>query len=103
MSRLINFQFRRKAKIVTDKLILVVDDGEVDDKIIVVPSDNRDEGDRMISIDDNPTLKRQLEHHFSHYKDLKKPGSTEIVGWGDAEEAKKIIAECIERYNNRTE
>jgi len=80
-----------------------VDDGEVDDKIIVVPSDNRDEGDRMISIDDNPTLKRQLEHHFSHYKDLKKPGSTEIVGWGDAEEAKKIIAECIERYNNRTE
>lgn len=76
-----------------------VDDGEVDDKIIVVPADNRDEGDLMNSIDDNPILKKKLEHHFTHYKDLKKPGSTVITGWGDAEEAKTIIAECIARYN----
>lgn len=76
-----------------------VDDGEVDDKIIVVPSDNRDQGDWISSIDDDPVLKRKLEHHFTHYKDLKKPGSTEVVSWGDSEAAKEIIAECIERYN----
>ncbi|NCU38892.1 inorganic pyrophosphatase [Candidatus Saccharibacteria bacterium] len=74
-----------------------VDDGEVDDKVVVVPADNRDD-DRIDSLDDIPQWKAQLEHHFTHYKDLKKPGSTKVVGWGDAEEAKKIIHECIERY-----
>lgn len=76
-----------------------VDDGEVDDKIVVVPADNRDD-DRINSLEDIPQWKAQIEHHFSHYKDLKKPGSTEVVGWGDVEEAKRIIAECIERYKD---
>lgn len=74
------------------------DDGEVDDKIVVVPDDNRDD-DRISSLDDIPQIVKQLEHHFTHYKDLKKPGSTKVVGWGDASEAKKVIQECIERYN----
>jgi inorganic pyrophosphatase len=78
-----------------------VDDGEVDDKIIVVPADNRDQGDWINSIDDDPVLKRKLEHHFTHYKDLKKPGSTQVVGFEDAESAKQVIAECIERYNQQ--
>lgn len=77
-----------------------VDDGEVDDKIVVVPADNRDD-DRINSLEDIPQLVKQLEHHFTHYKDLKKPGSTVVTGWGDAAEAKKIIAECIERYNQQ--
>lgn len=73
------------------------DDGEVDDKVVVVPADNRDD-DRINSLDDIPQWKAQAEHHFTHYKDLKKPGSTKVMGWGDAEEAKRIIKECIERY-----
>lgn len=77
------------------------DDGEVDDKVVVVPADNRDQGDWMSSIDDDPVLKQKLEHHFTHYKDLKKPGSTIVKGWGDAEEAKAIIKSCIERWNNK--
>ena len=76
------------------------DDGEVDDKIICTPADDRDAGDWFKSIDDNPTLKNQLEHHFTHYKDLKKPGSTKVLGWGDVDEAKRIINECITRYND---
>jgi inorganic pyrophosphatase len=76
------------------------DDGEVDDKIVVVPADNRDD-DRINSLEDIPQLVAQLEHHFTHYKDLKKPGSTIVKGWGDAEEAKVIIKSCIERWNNR--
>lgn len=74
-----------------------VDDGEVDDKIVVVPADNRDD-DRINSLDDIPQWKSQIEHHFTHYKDLKKPGSTKVTGWGDIKEAKRIIAECIDRY-----
>lgn len=76
------------------------DDGEVDDKIVVVPADNRDD-DRVNSLEDIPQLVKQFEHHFTHYKDLKKPGSTVVKGWGDVEEAKAIIHECIARWNNK--
>ena len=76
------------------------DDGEVDDKIVVVPADNRDD-DRINSLEDIPQLVKQLEHHFTHYKDLKKPGSTIVKGWGDASEAKQIIESCIARWQNR--
>jgi len=76
------------------------DDGEVDDKVVVVPADNRDD-DRINSLEDIPQLVAQLEHHFTHYKDLKKPGSTIVKGWGDVEEAKAIIKSCMERWNQR--
>ncbi len=76
------------------------DDGEVDDKIVVVPADNRDD-DRVNSLEDIPQLVKQFEHHFTHYKDLKKPGSTVVKGWGDVEEAKAIIHVCIARWNNK--
>jgi inorganic pyrophosphatase len=75
------------------------DDGEVDDKIVVVPADDRDSGDAISSLNDIPQLVRQLENHFSHYKDLKKPGSTIVKGWGDIDQAKTVIGECIERWN----
>lgn len=77
------------------------DDGEVDDKIVCVPADNRDDADAITSLDDIPQVVKQLEHHFTHYKDLKKPGSTKVVGWGDPEEAKQIIKKCIDRFSNK--
>jgi inorganic pyrophosphatase len=77
------------------------DDGEVDDKIVAVPADDRNTGNRIQSLEDIPQLVKQLENHFSHYKDLKKPGSTIVQGWGDVEEAKKITHEAIARWNNR--
>ena len=78
------------------------DDGEIDDKVIVVPADNRDTGNAINSLEDLPKqLVAQIEHHFTHYKDLKKPGSTIVKGFGDIEEAKKIIHEAVERWDNR--
>lgn len=78
------------------------DDGEVDDKVVVVPADDRNTGNAINSLDDlSDQLKKQIEHHFSHYKDLKKPGSTIVKGWGDSERAKTIIHESIERWNNK--
>ena len=77
------------------------DDGEVDDKIVLAPADNRDEGNWMQTLEDAPAWVKKIEHHFTHYKDLKKPGTTKVLGWGDVEEAKKIIRECIERFNNQ--
>lgn len=78
------------------------DDGEIDDKVIVVPADDRNTGNAIKSLDDLPKqLLAQIEHHFTHYKDLKKPGSTVVKGFGDAEEAKTIIHEAVERWNKR--
>lgn len=78
------------------------DDGEIDDKIIVVPADDRNTGNAITSLDDLPKqLIAQIEHHFTHYKDLKKPGNTLVKGFAGIEEAKKIIHESVERWNNR--
>ena len=78
------------------------DDGEIDDKVIVVPADDRNTGNAINSLDDLPKqLIAQIEHHFTHYKDLKKPGSTIVKGFAGIDEAKKIIHEAVERWNNR--
>lgn len=75
------------------------DDGEADHKVVCVPADDRNTGDSIKSLDDlGERWKQQIEHHFTHYKDLKKPGSTKVLGWGNVEEAKTIINECIERF-----
>ena len=79
-----------------------VDDGEADHKIVVVPADDRNSGDGINSLDDLwPRWKQKVEHHFNHYKDLKKPGTTTVEGWGDVDAAKKIIQESIERWNDK--
>ncbi|MBO7718244.1 inorganic diphosphatase, partial [Candidatus Saccharibacteria bacterium] len=86
-----------KAKILG--VMKFVDGGEVDDKIICVPADDRNNGDAYNKLEDLPeqTLK-QIEYHFNHYKDLKKPGSTEVKSFEGIESAKKVIAAAIERY-----
>jgi inorganic pyrophosphatase len=79
-----------------------MDDGEVDDKIVVVPVDDRNNGNSVNSLDDlGERWKDKVREHFNHYKDLKKPGRTEVLGWGDIEEAKEVIKEAIDRYNNK--
>lgn len=79
-----------------------IDDGEADYKIVVVPADDRNTGDSIKTLDDlGERWKQQITEHFAHYKDLKKPGTTVVEGWGDAEAAKTIIAESIERWNNK--
>ena len=79
-----------------------VDDGEVDDKIICVPADDRNNGDAYKTLEDLPKrLIEQIEFHFNHYKDLKKPGTTKVEKFGDVEEAKQVIADAIKRWNDQ--
>jgi inorganic pyrophosphatase len=78
------------------------DDGDADHKIVVVPADDRNTGDSINTLDDlGERWKQQIVHHFTHYKDLKKPGSTKVLGWGDTEAAKAIIEESIARYGTK--
>lgn len=76
------------------------DDGEVDDKIIAVPADDRSTGNVYQTLEDLPAqLLKQIEFHFNNYKALKKPGSTHVDHFGDVEEAKDVIRKSIERWN----
>ena len=75
------------------------DDGEADHKIVAVPSDDRDTGDSIQSVADlGERWQQKIVEHFNHYKDLKKPGSTKVLGWGDIESAKQVIRDSIKRY-----
>lgn len=79
-----------------------VDDGEVDDKIIAVPADDRDTGNAYNSLSDLPNqLIKQIEFHFNHYKDLKKPGTTKVEKFAGVEEAIEVIEESIKRWNEQ--
>jgi inorganic pyrophosphatase len=80
-----------------------IDDGEADHKIVCVPADDRGNNNAVYTLDDlGPRWKEQIAHHFTHYKDLKKPDSTKVEGWGDVEDAQKIIEGCIVRYKSKS-
>jgi len=79
-------------------LLDFVDDGEADHKVICVPMDDRHYGEITSYEQLGETWMKQIEHHFNHYKDLKK-GGTEVRGFLGVDEAWKIIEECSERAN----
>ena len=79
-----------------------VDDGEVDDKVVVVPADDRNNGNAINTLADLPQqLIKQIEFHFNHYKDLKKAGTTKVESWGDIDEAKAVIKESQKRWTEQ--
>jgi inorganic pyrophosphatase len=41
---------------------------------------------------------QQVEHFFTHYKDLEKEKWVRVGTWGTAEDARRIVIEAIERY-----
>ena len=86
-----------KAKVIG--VLNFIDSDEEDFKIVCVPEDDRNTGNAIKSFSDlTDAWKSKIEHHFNHYKDLKKPGSTKVEGWGDEKEAWRVIEECINRF-----
>lgn len=47
----------------------------------------------------NPHLIKEIEHFFQVYKDLEKK-KVSIGGWGDNQEAKEIVAKCVNRFQD---
>lgn len=41
----------------------------------------------------------QIEHFFTHYKDLEAEKWVRVGKWGNADEARRLTVEAIERYN----
>lgn len=78
------------------------DDGDKDHKIICVPADDRDSGNRVKSLEDlGEQWKNKVEYHFNTYKDLKKRGTTKVLGFGGPDDAVTVIKECVERFKNK--
>ena len=51
---------------------------------------------------DLPEITRhQIEHFFIHYKDLEPGKWVKLLGWGDVDEAKRLIIEAIERAKTK--
>jgi inorganic pyrophosphatase len=74
------------------------DDGEMDEKLIVVANDDVTKR-HLQEVDDlGPEFKKIVEHFYSHYKDWKKDWTgvqAEFKGWGNAADAKKVIEQSI--------
>lgn len=80
-------------------VLLMEDDGGQDEKIIAVPADHVHpyHGDVHDYTDLREINRQQIEHFFTHYKDLEKGKWSKTLGWADADTAKKLILEGIER------
>jgi len=75
------------------------DDAGGDEKIIAVPMPKLTK--RYAHIEDYTQLPeitiKQVQHFFEHYKDLEPGKWVKVLGWGDAAEARRLIAAAIAR------
>ncbi|OFC70185.1 inorganic diphosphatase [Alteromonas confluentis] len=78
----------------------MTDESGTDAKVLAVPVDKLSTIYRDVKdINDVPELtKQQIEHFFSHYKDLEPGKWVKIDGWADAEAAKAEIVSSAKRY-----
>ncbi|MCC6737392.1 MAG: inorganic diphosphatase [Bauldia sp.] len=80
-------------------VLMMEDNAGPDEKIIAVPSRSLTQRyDKVENYTDLPEITlKQIEHFFTHYKDLEPGKWVKIHGWRDAAEAKRLILEAIER------
>jgi inorganic pyrophosphatase len=80
-------------------VLVMEDDAGGDEKVVAVPSSRLTKRyDRIASYTDLPEITtQQIEHFFAHYKDLEPGKWAKIHHWGNAEEARRLILEAIER------
>jgi inorganic pyrophosphatase len=78
------------------------DEAGVDEKIIGVPVPRLTRRyESVLEYTQLPDITlKQIEHFFEHYKDLEDLKWVKALGWGNAEEAKRIIVESIDRAKN---
>jgi inorganic pyrophosphatase len=78
-------------------VLMMIDNDMGDQKILAVPTRNP-RYDQIHTMDQIfPHVRREIEHFFSIYKELEGK-VTSMEGWGGPREARKIIAECRQRY-----
>ena len=80
-------------------VLFMEDEAGGDEKIIAVPSSKLTQRyDKVKNYSDLPDITlHQIQHFFEHYKDLEPKKWVKVLRWGDADEARKLILEGIER------
>lgn len=84
-------------------VLYMVDDGEGDEKLVCVPVDDitKQHLHELSDLSDGgESFKKIVEHFYTHYKDWKNNWQgvqVEFKGWGNAADAKKVIAESMAR------
>jgi inorganic pyrophosphatase len=80
-------------------VLVMEDEGGGDEKIVAVPSRKLTKRyDKIENYSDLPEISvQQIEHFFSHYKDLEPGKWAKIEHWGDAAEAQKFNLQAIAR------
>jgi inorganic pyrophosphatase len=80
-------------------VLILEDEAGGDEKILAVPVKktspyyaNVEEGEDLPLI-----IRQQIEHFFTHYKDLEPEKWVRVGTWGDREAAEQVILEAIER------
>jgi len=80
-------------------VLMMQDEAGGDEKIIAVPAPKLTRRyDHVRDYTDLPEISwRQIEHFFTHYKDLEPGKWVKLLGWGDHAQAERLILEAIER------
>lgn len=80
-------------------VLVMEDDGGGDEKIIAVPASSTTKRyDSVKTYTDLPKITvEQIEHFFSHYKDLEPGKWVKIAHWGHVDEAKGLIVDAMAR------
>jgi inorganic pyrophosphatase len=74
------------------------DEAGVDEKVIAVPVSRLTRRyDAVQNYTQLPEITvQQIQHFFEHYKDLEKSKWVKPLGWGDVDEAKRVVMASIE-------
>jgi inorganic pyrophosphatase len=85
-------------------VLVMEDDGGGDEKIIAVPAPKLTKRyEKVFSYKDLPEISmQQIQHFFEHYKDLEPGKWVKIDHWGDADEARALIVQSIERAKKKS-
>jgi inorganic pyrophosphatase len=76
-------------------VLFMRDEAGFDEIIVAVPSTRLTK--RYQNCQKSPYILRQFGHFFAHYKDLEPGKWVWVEPWGDAAEARQIVAQSIER------
>ena len=84
-------------------VLFMEDEAGGDEKIIAVPTSKLTQRyDKVSNYSDLPEITlQQIQHFFEHYKDLEPKKWVKVLRWGNADEARKLIVEGIERAKKR--
>jgi len=80
-------------------VLMMQDEAGGDEKILAVPAPKLTRRyENVHNYTDMPKITLdQIQHFFEHYKDLEPGKWVKLTGWGDADKARQLISEAMER------